>query len=78
MGSGSDKHTYTALTKRNVFHEWDGKLFLAQDKAPSKGEPGQPRGLNTDQRTPGPKLGSTNNYTNNKDTRRRTNFAQEA
>ena len=43
------------------FHGWDGKLALAQDKAPSRGEPGEPRRFYTDQRTPSPKLGGAGN-----------------
>ena len=44
-------------TDEHRLKEWDGKLALAQDRAPSSGEPGEPRGYNTYQRTPGPKLG---------------------
>ena len=48
------------------FHEWDGKLALAQDKAPSRGELGEPRRFYTGQRAPSPKLGGTDNKTNTK------------
>ena len=41
----------------HILQERDGKLALAQDRAPSRGEPGEPRGLTSFQRTPRPKLG---------------------
>ena len=72
-------HTHTHIHssyKDNYSCEWDGKLALAQDKAPSRGEPGEPRGFYTDQRTPNPKLGGTNKYTNSKDPHRRNNFTR--
>ena len=46
------------------FHERDGKPALAQDEAPSRGEPAEPRRFHTDQGTPSPKLGGTDNKTN--------------
>ena len=40
-----------------VLRKGDGKLASAQDRTPSRGEPGEPRGLTTFQRTPSPKPG---------------------
>ena len=77
MGSGSDTHTHIHSSRKEEHSgEWDGKLASAQDKAPSRGERGEPRGYYTDQRTPGPKLGGKNEYTNSKDTHRRNNFTR--
>ena len=62
--------------EEGCFHEWDGKLALAQDRAPSRGEPGEPRGSYTDQRTPSPQLGGTDNYATIKETYREICFAR--
>ena len=62
---GEGDGTWVAYTHLHSFfeeicsHGWHGKLALAPDKAPSRGEPGEPRGLYTDLRTPSPKLGGT-------------------
>ena len=62
MGSGSNTHTHLYIPfDDQYFHEWDGKLALAQDRARSRGEPGEPQRFHTDQRTPSPKLGGTDN-----------------
>ena len=54
-------------------NEWDGKLALAQDGTPSRGEPGEPRRVTTFQRTPGPKLGGKRDMTEGKENRRERN-----
>ena len=54
-------------------NELDGKLALAQDRTPSRGEPGEPRRLNTYQRTPSPKLGGTRAMIKGNETRRERN-----
>ena len=53
--------------------KWDGKLALAQDGTPSRGEPGEPRGLTTYQRTPSPKLEGKRDMTEGKENRRERN-----
>ena len=57
-----------------VLHKGDGKLALAQDRAPSRGEPGEPRGLTTLQRTPSPKLGGKEDKMKDSGTQRERNF----
>ena len=54
-------------------NEWDGKLALAQDGTPSRGEPGEPRRFNTYQRTPSPKLGGRRDMIKGNETRRDRN-----
>ena len=59
--------------RRCVLHKRDGKLALAQDRAPSRGEPGEPRGLTTFQRTPSPKLGGKKDETEGREVKRERN-----
>ena len=66
-------HSYRPFEDQ-CFHGWDGKLNLAQDKAPSRGEPGEPRRFHTDRRTPSPKLRGTGNNANIKETHRKIIF----
>ena len=54
-------------------NEWDGKLALAQDGTPSRGEPGEPRSFTAYQRTPGPKLGGKRDMIKGKEVRRERN-----
>ena len=50
-----------------------GKLAAAQDRTPSRGEPGEPRRFNTYQRTPSPKLGGKRDMIKGNETRRERN-----
>ena len=53
--------------------EWDGKLALAQDGTPSRGEPGAPRRFTAYQLTPSHKLGGKRDMIEGKETRRERN-----
>ena len=67
-------HVQSHKTVRGyISQERDGKLALAQDRAPSRGEPGEPRGLNTFQRTPSPKLGGRKDETKGREVKRERN-----
>ena len=57
----------------HVLRKGDGKLALAQDRTPSRGEPGEPRGLTTFQRTPNPKLGGKRDETEGRENKRERN-----
>ena len=57
----------------HVLRKGDGKLALAQDRTPSRGEPGEPRGLTTFQRTPSPKLGGKRDETEGRENKRERN-----
>ena len=64
-------HKYFAEHCRN---EWDGKPALAQDRTPSRGEPGEPRRFETYQWTPSPKLGGKEDKMEGNDARRKRNY----
>ena len=60
--------------EEHCLNERDGNLALAQDRTPSRGEPGEPRRSSTYQRTPSPKLGGKEDKMKNNETHRRRNL----
>ena len=59
--------------KEYFLQKGDGKLALAQDRTPSRGEPGEPRGSTTYQWTPSPELGGKRDMTEGRENKRETN-----